>query len=658
LTYSRQSGLPDGYAYIATAYDEYGRVIASGFQNAKSSSLEPKLQDFTANTNLLSRTVYGKGDELLYLDKVTRQELWNMEEDLPTGKPIVTTSDYDDFGRVVINQSNHLFGDGNRNDTYRFIYSPTGQVLSTTHTVITPGATYTSISTLEEDHAGRPAIDRHQLNKDNLIGQNVTIAQYTYTEKDALSIERIGSGLQTTNYDYFSNGFLKSINDPEDQKDDLYALELSYQDRLNSPTSRKSNGKINSIQHFASKAGGYRQTFGYDGLDRLEVVECNVPNNGRNQDYSTNYSYDKRGNLKTLNRMGQRESGAYGSIDQLSYIILNGTNRIERISESVVSADYRAGFHTQGSGIEYQYDDNGNVTFDPSRKLTVKYNYLNLPHTFTFDNGKEIRIVYNSAGKKLVETTVSNDTAQSRHYLGDMEFMNSQLTHVHHSKGRVIVAGAEVSPPTDDCDITDVPEVPDFPDDPFAPERVKTPNSTELGGSLSRDAEFDQQVANLSYLGKHSGFLSEGRTIYKGSETSTTAKLPTTNAIAFTGQKIVKLEAGFSAPIGTAMMAIAQECNVAVTWQYEYYLKDHLGNVRTRFADLNKNGEISDDEILGEHHYYAFGLEMQGHWNDGNSTDRYRYNGIERNEELGLDLAVFRSYDPAIGRWLQVDPKA
>jgi RHS repeat-associated protein len=36
----------------------------------------------------------------------------------------------------------------------------------------------------------------------------------------------------------------------------------------------------------------------------------------------------------------------------------------------------------------------------------------------------------------------------------------------------------------------------------------------------------------------------------------------------------------------------------------------------------------------------------------------YRFNGIEHSEELGLDLAVFRSYDPAIGRWLQIDPMA
>ncbi|WP_026231596.1 RHS repeat protein [Neolewinella persica] len=44
-------------------------------------------------------------------------------------------------------------------------------------------------------------------------------------------------------------------------------------------------------------------------------------------------------------------------------------------------------------------------------------------------------------------------------------------------------------------------------------------------------------------------------------------------------------------------------------------------------------------------------------WKLGGSP-HYRFNGIERNEDLGLDLAAFRSYDPAIGRWLQVDPKA
>ena len=40
--------------------------------------------------------------------------------------------------------------------------------------------------------------------------------------------------------------------------------------------------------------------------------------------------------------------------------------------------------------------------------------------------------------------------------------------------------------------------------------------------------------------------------------------------------------------------------------------------------------------------------------------NKYRYNGIEFNEELGVDLsfATYRTLDAAVGRWLQVDPKA
>ena len=40
--------------------------------------------------------------------------------------------------------------------------------------------------------------------------------------------------------------------------------------------------------------------------------------------------------------------------------------------------------------------------------------------------------------------------------------------------------------------------------------------------------------------------------------------------------------------------------------------------------------------------------------------NQYQFNGIERVEELGvnLDLALFRSFDPAVSRWWQVDPLA
>jgi len=53
---------------------------------------------------------------------------------------------------------------------------------------------------------------------------------------------------------------------------------------------------------------------------------------------------------------------------------------------------------------------------------------------------------------------------------------------------------------------------------------------------------------------------------------------------------------------------------------------------------------------------------MEGSWSQQstNPDNSYKFNGIERNEDFGLnwDMAEFRSYDPAIGRWHQIDPLA
>ncbi|SNR17632.1 DUF6443 domain-containing protein [Tenacibaculum jejuense] len=102
-----------------------------------------------------------------------------------------------------------------------------------------------------------------------------------------------------------------------------------------------------------------------------------------------------------------------------------------------------------------------------------------------------------------------------------------------------------------------------------------------------------------------------------------------------------------------------------VEMDYVYQYKDHLGNVRLSYTDNNKDGNITQNEIVEESNYYPFGLRHKGYNNItnslGNSTaQKFGYNGMELNEELGLEWHDFgaRNYDAALGRWMNLDPLA
>ncbi|SEO96708.1 RHS repeat-associated core domain-containing protein [Flavobacterium sp. CF108] len=96
-------------------------------------------------------------------------------------------------------------------------------------------------------------------------------------------------------------------------------------------------------------------------------------------------------------------------------------------------------------------------------------------------------------------------------------------------------------------------------------------------------------------------------------------------------------------------------------YNYIYQYKDHLGNIRLSYQDKDNNGVVNTSEIVQENNYYAFGLMQKGYNSAINGVDnKYKYNGKELQDELGLNMYDYgaRNYDPALGRWMNVDPLA
>ena len=89
-------------------------------------------------------------------------------------------------------------------------------------------------------------------------------------------------------------------------------------------------------------------------------------------------------------------------------------------------------------------------------------------------------------------------------------------------------------------------------------------------------------------------------------------------------------------------------------------LKLHIGSEPKLSLAYLKKGQKPQKKTLD---YYPFGLKQKGYNNTstGNGNDlaqAFKYNGVELNESLGLNLyeMFFRSYDPAIGRFNGIDP--
>ena len=94
------------------------------------------------------------------------------------------------------------------------------------------------------------------------------------------------------------------------------------------------------------------------------------------------------------------------------------------------------------------------------------------------------------------------------------------------------------------------------------------------------------------------------------------------------------------------------------TYNYQYHIKDHLGNTRVTFDATGK--------VLQEDSYYPFGMVMNGlsyadkSLANNGTENKYLYNGKELQDDLGLNWYDYgaRMYDASLGRFMTKDPLA
>ncbi|MDO5665166.1 MAG: DUF6443 domain-containing protein [Bacteroidia bacterium] len=319
-------------------------------------------------------------------------------------KYVVSAHYYDHRGRLVQSHtSNHL---GGFEDEY-FAYTFTGKVKQRQHVHSATGkTTQTEIYTYAYDHAERLLSVTHKLN----AAAAVTLATNTYDEVGRLKTKKLAT--ETATYAYNVRSWLTQITGTK------FNQTLTYNAAVNgvTPTTVAYNGNISAMKW---KAGNETTERGYqftlDALNRLTFAyygEGTALTANPNR-YNELVTYDKMGNIRTLQRQGKTDTG-FGLIDNLTYNTYDG-NKVTKITDAVTPGPLYAGaFHFMDGAnvaVEYTYDANGNLKKDYNKKIVdIQYNSLNLPNGLQFTNGNTTNYVYNAAGQKL---SVTHQTAMA-----------------------------------------------------------------------------------------------------------------------------------------------------------------------------------------------------------------------------------------------------
>ncbi|MEL6557153.1 MAG: RHS repeat-associated core domain-containing protein [Bacteroidota bacterium] len=279
---------------------------------------------------------------------------------------------------------------------------------------------YDADNRLSKVYASEEVIDAGQDNSDKLQ------ASYEYYLHGPLKSVKLANGLQNIDYYYTIQGWLKSINDPDNmyfkgQLDDRFAQTFNYfnGDYASRDTDLNSAGIVNEQftgniagldwQTIRSTSRGHTTTgsFNYIYDNQYQLKEAT---DGTDKYRVNNLSYDPNGNIKTL----RRYDGSGSIKDAFTYGYTNQyTNQLTSVSGYATQYVYdQIGQMTQqsltdGTVMKPKYDVSGKVEeiYDENNVLKLIYEYddrgFRIRKRDIAGGGKETIYVRDASGQLL-----------------------------------------------------------------------------------------------------------------------------------------------------------------------------------------------------------------------------------------------------------------
>ncbi len=213
------------------------------------------------------------------------------------------------------------------------------------------------------------------------------------------------------------------MNDPtaNGSNDKKFAEKLFYDTDMTGTLTGNAqyNGNINGMMWRRTNNTKKGYNFSYDGLNRLTAADYGTYNGNwaaSNANDMGITSYDMNGNINGLTRKDHQGN----TLDNFGYTLTG--NRLASVSGTL-----------SGS---YNYDSNGNLTYDGPRSLTVSYfDELNLPKQYFRNDTSKVDYCYDAQAVKWSKTATRNGTSTTTLYYGPFIYLSGSLSIVLTQEG-------------------------------------------------------------------------------------------------------------------------------------------------------------------------------------------------------------------------------